>query len=101
MKILIKEGGKTVLYLSLPTRLLLNRLTSRLIVRGLNQYSAKRLEEDSDPGEDSIPAIPDFLMRKENLDLLFHQFLLASKKFRGLVLLDVQEANGSSVLIRL
>lgn len=89
------------MYLVLPNRLIFNRLVSRLIFSRINQYSAEHQGEESNQGTDSIPAIPHFELKKEDVDRLCDHILLASKKFRGLVLLDVQDADGSSVLVRL
>lgn len=85
MRIYIREPKKFGIYLVLPTRLALNRLSARLLWKALH---ASGKMEGWLPGE-------------EDLNRLFREVLRIKRKYRGMELVDVRCVDGTVVKLRL
>ena len=81
----MKEPKKCRIYLVLPTRLALNRLSARLLWRALH---ASGKMEGCRLGE-------------EDLNRLFREVLRIKRKYRGMELVDVRCVDGTVVKLRL
>ncbi len=85
MRIYIKEKSGRVIWLALPTRLILNKIVAGILVKAL------RTKVD----------LEKFNISAEDIGTIFKALLKTKKNFPGLELVDITSAEGDVVKIRL
>ncbi len=112
MRISIVENGRRIV-IPLPTRLLLNSVSLRLIALGLRKYGIQSRRQVTEEREQHNPGKPLWisgalgeggwlsLMTEENLRALAEEILRAKRIFGNLVLVDVVSSDGTMVKITL
>lgn len=83
MKIIIKSPGEKAIRILIPTRLLCNNFTALIGTKAASKY---------------LPTSYQKLSSKQ-LRMLFKEFIRISRKYRGLVLVDVESSDGEILKI--